>query len=88
MVRERQPRVCVIGPLLLEEERELAQRPGPPQWLGYTSSWFGIPCVHQGDDPPSRRIASSAGATASGTCSDGLSCPRSAAAMTFFCSDR
>jgi hypothetical protein len=24
MVRERQPRVCVIGPLMLEEERELA----------------------------------------------------------------
>jgi len=24
MVRERQPRACVIGPLILEEERELA----------------------------------------------------------------
>jgi len=48
MVRERQPRVYGIGPLIVEEERELAQRTGPPQWLGYTSSWFGSPACMKG----------------------------------------
>jgi hypothetical protein len=47
-----------------------------------------IPCLQEEVDPPSRRIESSAGATASGTCSDGVSCPRSAAAMTSFCADQ
>src|SRR6266511_3069247 len=40
------------------------------------------------DDPPSRRIGSSAGDTASGRYSDGPSCPRSVAAMTSFWSDQ